>query len=156
MISWNPNETGCRRYDERADLHSSFKFAAVGGVGASLLSFVSLCLISIEFCCVRFWCSRFLTVAFLTIAFFCQLCTFAVYAFKICLPSKATKSYACGFKVGSAFAIAALILLIITCIVTCAAPKAKPLVRILMEKDSDKDSNDPAAIAVAATSWIPQ
>jgi len=144
LLSWNPNESGCRRYKERNELSPAFKFATVGGVGASLFSFMPLCLIIIKICCIRFWCSCFLTVAFLVIAFLCQLCTSSVYPSNICLPSEANAPYACGFKLGSAFAIAALILLTITCIMTCAAPKStKPLVRILMERDFDKESNDP-------------
>jgi hypothetical protein len=139
LLTWNPENNGCRRYGDPNSLSQAFGAARVGGVTAALFASASFLIICAEFACCRFCFSRCMAVTFVLVAAVAQAVTMSVYSSDICLSKSAP--YACSYERGTSFAIAAMVLLAVTSISACAAPKARPLIRVLMEHD--RSDNDP-------------
>lgn len=146
LITWNPQDLGCRRYSEPDQtLSQAFVFARVAGVTAALFASVAVCAVAAELVCCRCWCGRSLSVALFVVAAIAQAFTFVVYVSDICVASKEqlSSNYACDYDHGSTYALLAILFLFLTCGAACCAPKARPLVRVLMEVESRGGDNDP-------------
>jgi hypothetical protein len=142
LTRWNPDNMGCRSFEDVGRLGGAFRTARAGAAFAFLFSCGALALLFIECTLCRLPASRFCTIALLVLAMISQSLTSVAYAAKFCTQDSSNGPYNCGYDTGTTLTIFATGLFLLGALMTCPTPTSKPLIRVLMDNQNKRELDD--------------